>query len=200
MSNRDSLLATTAIQLVVGLGNPGEQYARTRHNAGFWVLDAWARELTVALKPQAKFLGATARVTVGTREVWLLKPTTFMNHSGEAIKALCEYYQLAAEAVLVVHDELDLNVGTVRLKFAGGHGGHNGLRDVTRLIGERYWRLRVGIDHPGSKELVLPYVLGNPRPDEQALLSAAVTRAVGAVDECCRGAPADVMTLFNRRD
>lgn len=199
MSTTTPSTSNTSIQLVVGLGNPGAQYSRTRHNAGFWVVDEWARQVGVELKPQVKFLGATARVSVGSRDVWVLKPNTFMNKSGESIRALCQFYQIPTAAILVIHDELDLENGAVRLKFAGGHGGHNGLRDVTRLMGEGYWRLRMGIDHPGSKELVLPYVLGPPLPEQVDALKVAVAKAVSSLEDCCRGSPAEAMNLLNRR-
>jgi PTH1 family peptidyl-tRNA hydrolase len=187
------------VQLVVGLGNPGTQYARTRHNAGFWVIDEWVRMRQGELKSNARFMGLTGRLRVGAQEVWVLKPTTFMNKSGQAVQALCQFYQIAPESVLVIHDELDLPNGQVRLKFAGGHGGHNGLRDLTRVLGPSYWRLRMGIDHPGSKDQVLPYVLGAPFAEQIAPLQEAVSKAVGLIEEGISIGFSLVMNSANRR-
>jgi len=187
------------LKLVVGLGNPGSQYARTRHNAGFWVVDEWLRQHQTSASTQAKFLGSVARLTLGANQIWVLKPSTFMNKSGESVAAFTHFYQIPSESVLVIHDELDLPNGQLRLKFGGGHGGHNGLRDLTRVMGEHYWRLRVGIDHPGSKDQVLAYVLGQPFNDQVAALEDSVGLAVKTLEDSIKGDVNAVMGQLNRR-
>lgn len=187
------------LKLVVGLGNPGSQYARTRHNAGFWVVDEWLRQRQTSASTQAKFLGSVARLTLGAQQIWVLKPSTFMNKSGESVAAFTHFYQIPSESVLVIHDELDLPNGQLRLKFGGGHGGHNGLRDLTRVMGEHYWRLRVGIDHPGSKDQVLAYVLGQPFNDQVAALEDSVGLAVKTLEDSIKGDVNAVMGQLNRR-
>lgn len=150
----------SSIKLIVGLGNPGEQYIQTRHNAGFWFVEEVARQFNVQFRPETKFLGLTCRVQTNGMDFWLLKPTTFMNRSGQAIQALAKFYKILPEEILVVHDELDLEPGVVRLKKGGGHGGHNGLRDTIAALGTKdYYRLRLGIGHPGHKSQVVDFVL-----------------------------------------
>src|SRR5574340_209360 len=150
----------TGIRLIVGLGNPGRQYAATRHNVGFMWVERLAGTEGAALKPEARFHGLAGRLVLDGRELWLLQPQTFMNVSGRAVAAFAHFYRLAPEEVLVVHDELDLPPGTVRLKQGGGHGGHNGLKDiVAHLHTPAFWRLRFGIGHPGEKDRVADYVL-----------------------------------------
>ena len=175
-------MAGTAIRLIVGLGNPGEKYARTRHNAGFWFLDELARRHGGVFRAESKYQGEVARIRLplpaGAGEVWLLKPTTYMNRSGGAIASLANFYKVTLAEILVAHDELDLPVGTVRLKQGGGHGGHNGLRDAIAAIGADFWRLRLGIGHPGHKDLVLDYVLQRgSAADERAIAEAAARAA-----------------------
>lgn len=161
---------TSELHAIVGLGNPGAEYERTRHNAGFWFVDQLADAARVPFRSEAKFHGQLARIKLGGRDVLLLKPGTFMNRSGQAVQALAQFYKLTPTAILVAHDELDLPAGTVRLKAGGGHGGHNGLRDIHKVLGDSYLRLRVGIGHPGDKNLVLNYVLGKPsREDDEAI-------------------------------
>lgn len=167
---------------LIGLGNPGADYAETRHNAGFWFIDRVADHCRASLRSEAKFFGATARVRLADRDVLLLKPGTFMNRSGRAVQALAQFYKLAPEDLLVVHDELDLPAGTVRLKRGGGHGGHNGLRDIHAQIGADYRRLRVGIGHPGDKSQVLNYVLGRPSREEEQAIRAGLESARAAVE------------------
>jgi peptidyl-tRNA hydrolase, PTH1 family len=167
---------------IIGLGNPGPEYEATRHNAGFWFVDQLADSARVVLRPEAKFHGSFGRARIAGEDVLLLKPSTFMNRSGRAAQALCQFYKVAPDDVLVAHDELDLPAGTMRLKVAGGHGGHNGLRDLHAQIGPAYRRLRVGIGHPGDKSMVLNYVLGRPsREDEQAIIDGLknAERAIG---------------------
>ena len=172
----------TDLYAVVGLGNPGDEYARTRHNAGFWFADRLAERGRASLRRESKFHGEFARVKLGGVDVLLLKPLTFMNRSGQAVQALAQFYKLPPDRILVAHDELDLPVGTARLKLGGGHGGHNGLRDIHRALGEGYRRLRVGIGHPGDKNLVLNYVLGRPGRDDEAAILAALDQSADAVE------------------
>jgi PTH1 family peptidyl-tRNA hydrolase len=174
-------MSGTALRLIVGLGNPGEQYARTRHNAGFWLVDELARRNRAAFHPEARHQGELARVQIGGNDLWLLKPTTFMNRSGAAIASVCGFYKVAPQEVLVAHDEIDLPVGCVRLKQAGGHAGHNGLRDTIAAIGADFWRIRLGIGHPGHRDEVVDYVLRRAPADEDRLIQDAVLAAADVV-------------------
>ena len=162
---------TIGFELIVGLGNPGSEYAETRHNAGFWFLDRVAQQQAASFAAESKFFGDVAKVAVGGTTVRLIKPTTFMNRSGQAVAAIARYFKIPAPNILVVHDELDLPAGEARLKFAGGHGGHNGLRDlISHLGGGNFWRARIGIGHPGSAAEVINYVLKPPgKQDAQAI-------------------------------
>jgi PTH1 family peptidyl-tRNA hydrolase len=164
----------TPLRLIVGLGNPGAEYARTRHNAGFWLVDELARRHRGMFRGESRHQGELARVAIGGDDVWLLKPTTFMNRSGASIASLCGFYKISAEQVLVGHDEIDLPVGAVRLKQGGGHGGHNGLRDAIATVGDGFWRLRLGVGHPGSRDQVVDYVLRRAPAEEDALLQQAI--------------------------
>ena len=166
------------IKLIVGLGNPGREYEETRHNAGFWWVDAFARAQHFAFKAEGKFHGLAARGMVQSHELFLLKPQTFMNVSGRGVGALAQFYKIAPEQILVVHDELDLPPGSAKLKLGGGHGGHNGLKDIIAHLGSReFWRLRIGIGHPGDRAEVVNYVLNAPRREEMALIEQAMQRA-----------------------
>jgi PTH1 family peptidyl-tRNA hydrolase len=168
-----------SIQLIVGLGNPGAEYEGTRHNAGFWWLDAICREHGLTLAHENKFLGRVARLKLGLKskpqEAWLLQPMTFMNNSGQAVGALSRFYRIPAADILVVHDELDLPAGTAKLKQGGGNGGHNGLKDISQHLGTaEYWRLRLGISHPGDASEVVNYVLHSPSREESAQIRTAI--------------------------
>ncbi|MBI1423355.1 MAG: aminoacyl-tRNA hydrolase [Gammaproteobacteria bacterium] len=164
---------------MVGLGNPGRDYADTRHNAGFWFVDAVARKYGGSFKAEKKFHGELARTRIDGNEVWLLKPDTFMNLSGQAVLALMQFYKIALASVLVVHDELDLPVGVARLKQGGGHGGHNGLRDITnRCGGNGFQRLRLGIGHPGDKSRVTNHVLTRVSSEDQQAIEHAMADAM----------------------
>lgn len=166
-------MPSSDLYAIVGLGNPGAEYARTRHNAGFWFVDGLAAGAGVPFRTESKFHGELARISLGGRDVLLLKPGTFMNRSGQAVQALSGFYKIPPASILIAHDELDLPAGTVRLKAGGGHGGHNGLRDIHKVLGPDYLRLRIGIGHPGDKNLVLNYVLGRAsKNDEVAILDA----------------------------
>lgn len=171
----------TPLRLIVGLGNPGAEYARTRHNAGFWLVDELARRHRGTFRGESRHQGELARVAIGGDELWLLKPTTFMNRSGASIASLCGFYKIGAEQVLVAHDEIDLPVGAVRLKQGGGHGGHNGLRDAIATVGDGFWRLRLGVGHPGSREQVVDYVLRRAPAEEDALLQQAIAVAADII-------------------
>ena len=168
------------IQLIVGLANPGPEYAKTRHNAGAWYLEQLADWHNTSLKPESKFFGHTARINIEGNDVRLLIPTTFMNRSGQAVAAMAKFYQIPAENILVAHDELDLDPGIAKFKQGGGHGGHNGLRDIISCLGnnKNFHRLRVGIGHPGHKDKVTGYVLGKAPSDQQTTIDGAVDEAV----------------------
>jgi PTH1 family peptidyl-tRNA hydrolase len=166
------------IKLIVGLGNPGHEYEDTRHNAGFWWVDAFAQQHAVQFKTDNKFHGLVTRVQLHGHEVWLLKPQTFMNVSGRSVVALALFYKILPDQILVVHDELDLPPGGAKLKLGGGHGGHNGLKDIIAHLGTKdFWRLRIGIGHPGERDEVVNYVLNAPRNSEQVLIEQAMQRA-----------------------
>ncbi|MCF7979153.1 MAG: aminoacyl-tRNA hydrolase [Chromatiaceae bacterium] len=193
-------MSDSGIQLIVGLGNPGAQYAGTRHNAGYFLVDRVAERSAVELRPEAKFYGLMGRVNHPEGDLRLLKPTTFMNHSGRSVAAVCRYFDLEPSRVLIAYDELDLPVGTVKLKQGGGHAGHNGIRDSIAALGSRdFWRLRIGIGHPGSKEQVIGYVLSHPsRADSDAIL-AAVDEAEGCLPELLAGEYQRAMNHLHRR-
>ena len=171
-------MAGLPLQLVVGLGNPGSEHAATRHNAGFWFVDELARRHDGWLKPERRYNGDAGRVTIAGIGLWLLKPMAYMNRSGLSIRSLCDYLQVPSEQVLVVHDELDLPPGIARLKQGGGAGGHNGLKDVISHMGEDFWRLRIGIGHPGSRDDVIDYVLQRPSAVDERLIREAIELAV----------------------
>jgi len=169
----------TAIRLIVGLGNPGREYEDTRHNAGCWWLDAFARAEGFGFRSEHKFHGLAARGIWHGHELWLLKPQTFMNVSGRSVGALAQFYKIAPAEILVVHDELDLPPGNAKLKLGGGHGGHNGLKDIIAHLGSRdFWRLRLGIGHPGARAEVSNFVLNNPRREERDAIDHAIARAL----------------------
>jgi len=166
------------LRIVVGLGNPGPEHLVTRHNAGFWFVDLLARRHGGEFRDYRKYSGETARITLSEQDIVLLKPTTYMNRSGVSVRQLSDFYKIAPENILVAHDELDLPAGGVRLKQGGGHGGHNGLRDTIAHIGETFWRLRLGIGHPGNKAEVIDYVLTRaPRAEDDLILEAVSTAA-----------------------
>ena len=170
------------IKLFVGLGNPGPEYEATRHNAGAWWVDALARELKVNLVPDRNYYGRVARTTVNGQTVWLLQPQTFMNLSGKSVAALARFFKISPDEILVAHDELDVLPGLVKMKFSGSHAGHNGLRDIHAQLGSAdYWRLRLGIGHPGDKADVAHWVLKKPSPEQRVLIEEAIDRSLKAV-------------------
>ncbi|MDK9723808.1 MAG: aminoacyl-tRNA hydrolase [Sterolibacteriaceae bacterium MAG5] len=167
----------SSLRLIVGLGNPGADYSETRHNAGFWFCERLARELGVGFAKETRYHGWVANAR--SAGIWLLMPATFMNRSGQAVQALAHFYRIEPSEMLVVHDELDLPPGQMRLKFGGGLGGHNGLKDITSHLGTQdYWRLRLGIGHPGDRNEVVNYVLKPPRKEEAEDIDAAIDRAL----------------------
>jgi PTH1 family peptidyl-tRNA hydrolase len=169
----------TGLRLIVGLGNPGPEHARTRHNAGFRFVDELAAQAGVRFGLESKLFGETAKVDIAGQRLWLLKPATFMNLSGKSVAAALHYWKIEPEEALLVHDELDLPPGAARLKFDGGHGGQNGLRDTMRLLGHgRFHRLRIGIGHPGHKDKVTPWVLGRPSAGDDIEIARAIDDAI----------------------
>ena len=176
------------IKLFVGLGNPGAEYEATRHNAGFWWTDALARDLKVTLAPERGYHGLVARATVHGRPVWLLQPQTFMNLSGKSVAALARFFKIEPQEILVVHDELDVVPGQAKLKFGGSHAGHNGLRDIHAQLGTGdYWRLRLGIGHPGVKAEVVNWVLKKPLKEQREAIDDAIVRTLHAVPALLAG-------------
>jgi PTH1 family peptidyl-tRNA hydrolase len=177
-----------ALRLIVGLGNPGAEHARTRHNAGFWFLDALAAKVGARFGLESKLHGETAKIELAGRTLWLLKPATFMNASGRSVAAALRYWKIEPEEALLAHDELDLAPGTARLKFDGGHGGQNGLRDTIQVLGHgKFHRLRVGIGHPGHKDKVTPWVLGRPGKDDEASILRAIDDALDVLPLAVNG-------------
>jgi PTH1 family peptidyl-tRNA hydrolase len=176
------------IKLFAGLGNPGAEYEATRHNAGFWWVDALAEELKLTLVPERGYQALVARTTLHGQTVWLLEPRTFMNLSGRPVAALARFFKIQPHEILVIHDDLDIVPGHAKLKFGGSHAGHNGLRDVHAQLGTGdYWRLRLGIGHPGVKEEVVNWVLRKPAPDERSAIEECVTRTLKAVPAMLAG-------------
>lgn len=176
------------IRLIVGLGNPGPDYAATRHNVGFWFVDALAAAHGGRFRLEGKLHGELCRLTLGGADLRLLKPATYMNRSGQSVAAVSRYFDIAPESILVAHDELDLPVGKVRLKQGGGHAGHNGLRDTIAVLGSAdFWRLRIGIDHPGERGQVIGYVLGRPSQDDAVAIREALDQAQGITADLLAG-------------
>lgn len=172
-------MSTAALRLIVGLGNPGPDYSETRHNAGFWFCERLARELGVSFARESRYHGLVAKSRLAGADFWLLMPQTFMNRSGQSVQALAHFYRIEPAEMLVVHDELDIPPGQLRLKFGGGLGGHNGLKDITSHLGTQdYWRLRIGIGHPGDRNEVVNYVLKPPRKEEAGEIDTAIDRAL----------------------
>jgi PTH1 family peptidyl-tRNA hydrolase len=188
----------TDIRLIAGLGNPGREYQRTRHNAGFWWVDAIAGRKRAHWAKEAKFSGWVAKIEEGGHDFWLLKPATYMNESGRSLAAFMRFYRIEPSSLLVVHDELDLSPGTVRLKKGGGTGGHNGLTDIAEQLGAKdFWRLRIGIGHPGHKDLVADYVLHEARREEQEAIDPAFERSLDVLPRIATGRLTDAMTWLH---
>ncbi len=180
--------------LIVGLGNPGAKYERTRHNAGFWFLDALDRACPLQLKSNRKLSGEASKQSLAGADCVFLKPDTFMNHSGQAVRAASDYYGIRPEQIVVAYDDLDLPPGTVRLKLAGGHGGHNGLRSTFQHLGSpNFWRIRIGIGHPGVREAVTPWVLSRANAEDEKAICDAIQRAVKVLPDLLAGHPEQAM-------
>ena len=172
----------SGIRLFVGLGNPGDKYEKTRHNAGFWWIDAITAQTNSRLTADAKMFGLVGKLNPA-QDKWLLKPTTFMNLSGKAVAALANYYKISPAEILVIHDELDLPAGSSKLKLGGGHGGHNGLKDIHAALGTaNYWRMRIGIGHPGERNEVVNFVLKRPLKDEQTAIYESIFESTKVLD------------------
>jgi PTH1 family peptidyl-tRNA hydrolase len=190
----------TPLRLIVGLGNPGAEYARTRHNAGFWLVDELARRHGGTFRFEGKHQAELARVRMGGEELWLLKPMTFMNRSGGPVSSILNFYKVAPDQMLVAHDEIDLPSGTVRLKDAGGHGGHNGLRDIIAAQGDKFWRLRIGVGHPGAKSEVVDFVLTRAGSDEQRAIDETIVAGADAIEEALRVGAQIAMNKLHARN
>ncbi len=193
-------MAGVPLMLIVGLGNPGPTYARTRHNAGFELVDELARRTGATLRHEGRHQGELARASIAGTDVWLLKPMTYMNLSGQSVRSVAAFYRIAPQSILVAHDELDFPPGVVRLKEGGGAGGHNGLRDIMAQLGDAFWRLRIGIGHPGDRDTVLDYVLGRPPAAEAAAIHEAVAAAADAVPVMLTDGGQKAMSRLHRRD
>jgi PTH1 family peptidyl-tRNA hydrolase len=188
------------IRLIIGLGNPGEAYVRTRHNAGEWFLHSVAARFQCSLRPESKFKGFYGSFLYENERIHLLVPSTFMNHSGQSVKLITDFYKILPENMLVAHDELDIPVGDIRLKFDGGHGGHNGLRDIIgHMHTKKFYRLRIGIDHPHDQRLVVDYVLSVPSRDERKNIDESLDRALSVVDYLLSGESEKAMQLLHTK-
>ena len=179
-------MAGNVLKLIVGLGNPGAEYARTRHNAGFWLVDELARRHGGTFRHESKHQAELARVRINGGEIWLAKPMTYMNRSGGPVSSVLNFYKIAPAEMLVAHDEIDLPIGTIRLKLAGGHGGHNGLRDLIAAQGDGFWRLRIGVGHPGTSDEVVDHVLEPASKAEQRIIDDTIVAGADAIEEMLR--------------
>lgn len=187
-----------SIKLIIGLRNPGLSYAETRHNAGGWFVEALSNDHRCSFKTEKKMNAEIARLNTNDAQCILMMPSTYMNQSGLSVRAVCQFYRLQPQELLVAHDELDLPPGRIKLKFGGGHGGHNGLRDIIKHLGSNeFHRLRVGIGHPGHKELVLNYVLGKPSLSDKQSIMKAVDRAIDAMPNILAGDMAKAMNALH---
>lgn len=187
------------IRLIVGLGNPGREYADTRHNAGFWCVDAWARKLGIGFSLESKYFAELARTKIGQQDLFLLKPQTYMNLSGKSVQALASFYKIQPEEILVVHDELDFKPGTTKIKQGGGNGGHNGLKDIDRVIGKNYWRIRIGIGHPGDASKVAGYVLNNPTLDDKIEIERNIDKVLSVSEALISGDFANAQKILHTK-
>lgn len=189
----------SAIKLIVGLGNPGNQYEHTRHNAGVWCLQEIAKQYNICLKADKKHQGLLGKGQIGAHTCWLLAPTTFMNLSGVSVSSLANFHKIKPEEILVLHDEIDLPVGSIKLKQGGGHGGQNGLRDIIARLGNQknFHRLRIGVDHPGHKDKVTSHVLGKPQKDEKIEIERAIERSLKTIEDIISGDHAKAMNQLH---
>ncbi|MEJ2115639.1 MAG: aminoacyl-tRNA hydrolase [Gammaproteobacteria bacterium] len=188
------------IRLIVGLGNPGDKDAKTRHNAGFWFVDALASKEKVAFKQETKFKGEVAHFSCQGEKIWLLKPHTYMNDSGESLRWFSDFYKIPTEQILVAHDEIDLPSGKVKIKWSGGHGGHNGLRSIFAHLNKDFWRLRLGVGHPGHKDQVVSYVLKKTNQKDRDEIDVAIINAMDTVNDLVVGDMEAAMRKLHTRD
>lgn len=187
------------IKLIVGLGNPGPEYEHTRHNAGAWLLKRLFEQHGLSPSPDKKFHGLCVKTRISGQELHCLLPSTYMNHSGQAVSALCHFYKIQPEEVLVAHDELDIETGKARLKLGGGHGGHNGLRNIiTELASANFYRLRIGIGHPGSKAQVVNYVLGKPSANDRQRIDEAIEDCLKHLEQIIKGEISAVINTLHQ--
>jgi len=192
-------MAGTALKIIVGLGNPGAEYERTRHNAGFWLVDELARRHGGTFRFEGKHQAELARTRIQGEDVWLVKPLTFMNRSGGPVSSVLNFYKLRTADMLVAHDEIDLPSGTVRIKEGGGHGGHNGLRDLIAAQGDGFWRLRIGVGHPGTKSQVVDFVLTQAGKDEQRIIDETIADGADAIEQMLLVGAAIAMNKLHSR-
>ena len=188
------------IRLIVGLGNPGEKHEQTRHNAGFWFVDALAQRENAIFKHEVKFKGEVTHYSCQGQKIWLLKPQTYMNDSGESLRPFCDFYKISTEQILVAHDEIDLPNGEVKIKWSGGHGGHNGLRSIFAHLNKDFWRLRIGVGHPGHKDQVVNYVLKRVNQQDRAEIDNAIIDAMNCVEEFVEGNIDSAMKKLHTKD
>ncbi|HXR92727.1 MAG TPA: aminoacyl-tRNA hydrolase [Steroidobacteraceae bacterium] len=193
-------MSALPLKLIVGLGNPGPEYAQTRHNAGFVFVDELAARHGGRFRSEARHKGELARIRIGAEELWLLKPMSFMNNSGGPLRSVATFYKVAPDSILVAYDELDFPPGTVKLREGGGAGGHNGMRDVIAQLGDGFWRLRIGIGHPGNRDAVLSYVLGRPRPEDARLINESIAAAADVVPTILAEGPQKAMNRLHTRN
>jgi PTH1 family peptidyl-tRNA hydrolase len=187
------------IRLIVGLGNPGKEYSLTRHNVGFWWVDLLAKKYNGLWKMEGKFFGEVCKIKINNEDVWLLKPLTYMNLSGKAVAGLARFYQIPVEDILVVHDELDILCGQAKIKQGGGHAGHNGLKDIGSILGKDFWRLRLGIDHPGDRALVSDYVLSSPSKAQLSEIEMQIYHSLSFVEAMQQLKMEEVMRQLNQK-
>jgi len=193
-------MAGEPLKLIVGLGNPGTEYARTRHNAGFQFVDEIAERHGARFRSEPRHRAELARARIADVELWLLKPMNYMNHSGDPVRSVASFYKVPLESILVAYDELDFPAGVVRLRQGGGAAGHNGLRDVIAQMGDAFWRLRIGISHPGDRNRVLDYVLGRPPAEEAQLMREALAAAADALPVLLTDGAQIAMNRLHSRD
>ena len=193
-------MSALPLKLIVGLGNPGAEYAQTRHNAGFVFVDELASRHGGRFRSEFRHKGELARIQIADEDIWLLKPMSYMNNSGGPVRSVAAFYKVPLSAILVAHDELDFPAGTVKLREGGGAGGHNGMRDVIAQVGDGFWRLRIGIGHPGDRAAVLNYVLGRPQAEEARLINESIAAAADAVPLIIAAGPQKAMNRLHTRN
>jgi peptidyl-tRNA hydrolase, PTH1 family len=193
-------MSALPLKLIVGLGNPGPEYAQTRHNAGFVFVDELAARHGGKFRSELRHKGELARIQIGTQDLWLLKPMSYMNNSGGPVRSVATFYKVPPGSILVAYDELDFPAGTVKLREGGGAGGHNGMRDVIAQLGDGFWRLRIGIGHPGDRAAVLSYVLGRPQPEDARLINESIAAAADVVPVIIAEGPQKAMNRLHTRN